>query len=135
MATTTPSAALVAAAPVFTGRERVALAGFLAGYSGLTRHAYELDLRQYASWCRLTAGQAGADIHGADEALGEATSAGPPPQPGAGERGRGRSGFLKCVFHRAFAPGGPAPCLGLLEWRVADLGAQRGQDQIVVRDG
>ncbi len=27
------------------------LAGFLAGYSGLTRQAYELDLRQYASWC------------------------------------------------------------------------------------
>jgi hypothetical protein len=22
-----------------------------AGYSGLTRQAYELDLRQYASWC------------------------------------------------------------------------------------
>jgi integrase/recombinase XerD len=31
--------------------ERLALAGFLAGYSGLTRAAYELDLRQYASWC------------------------------------------------------------------------------------
>jgi site-specific recombinase XerD len=28
------------------------LAGFLAGYSGLTRQAYELDLRQFASWCR-----------------------------------------------------------------------------------
>src|SRR5438552_4119672 len=27
-------------------------AGFLAGYSGLTRQAYELDLRQYASWCQ-----------------------------------------------------------------------------------
>jgi len=31
---------------------RLALAGFLAGYSGLTRQAYELDLRQYASWCQ-----------------------------------------------------------------------------------
>ena len=29
----------------------LALAGFLAGYSGPTREAYELDLRQYASWC------------------------------------------------------------------------------------
>ena len=28
------------------------LAGFLAGYSGLTRQAYELDLRQFASWCQ-----------------------------------------------------------------------------------
>src|SRR6516165_9894254 len=51
MTTTTPSAALVPVAPVFTNTERLALAGFLAGYSGLTREAYELDLRQYASWC------------------------------------------------------------------------------------
>ena len=42
--TTTPSAALVQVAPVFTNTERLALAGFLAGYSGLTREAYELDL-------------------------------------------------------------------------------------------
>ena len=28
------------------------MAGFLAGYSGLTRDAYALDLRQYASWCQ-----------------------------------------------------------------------------------
>jgi len=28
------------------------LAGFLAGYSGLTRDAYALDLRQYVSWCQ-----------------------------------------------------------------------------------
>jgi integrase/recombinase XerD len=46
MTTTTPSP-LVPAAPVFTNTERLAL----AGYSGLTREAYELDLRQYASWC------------------------------------------------------------------------------------
>jgi integrase/recombinase XerD len=51
MTTTTPSGALVPVAPVFTNNERLALAGFLAGYSGLTREAYELDLRQYASWC------------------------------------------------------------------------------------
>jgi site-specific recombinase XerD len=30
----------------------MALAGYLAGYSGLTRQAYQLDLRQYASWCQ-----------------------------------------------------------------------------------
>ena len=51
MATTLTSAALVPVAPVFSNTERLALAGFLAGYSGLTRQAYELDLRQYASWC------------------------------------------------------------------------------------
>ncbi len=39
------------AEPVFTGSERLALAGFLAGYSGLTRKAYALDLRQFAAWC------------------------------------------------------------------------------------
>ncbi len=45
------SAEIVAAEPVFTNDERLALAGFLAGYIGLTREAYALDLRQYASWC------------------------------------------------------------------------------------
>ena len=38
--------------PLFTDAERIALAGFLAGYSGLTRCAYELDLRQYVAWCQ-----------------------------------------------------------------------------------
>jgi len=52
MTTTTASAALIPAAPVFINTERLALAGFLAGYSGLTRQAYELDLRQYTSWCQ-----------------------------------------------------------------------------------
>jgi integrase/recombinase XerD len=46
-----PSAALVPVIPVFSNAERLALGGFLAGYSGLTRQAYELDLRQYANWC------------------------------------------------------------------------------------
>jgi integrase/recombinase XerD len=52
MTTMTPSAALVPAMPVFTNTERLALAGFLAGYSGLTREAYALDLRQFVSWCQ-----------------------------------------------------------------------------------
>jgi site-specific recombinase XerD len=37
--------------PLFTVAERQALAGFLSGYSGLTRDAYTLDLRQYTAWC------------------------------------------------------------------------------------
>ena len=36
---------------VFTPAEELALGGFLAGYSGLTREAYALDLRQWAAWC------------------------------------------------------------------------------------
>jgi hypothetical protein len=46
MATTISSAYLVPVTPMFTNAERLALAGFLAGYRGLTRQAYELDLRQ-----------------------------------------------------------------------------------------
>ena len=52
MTTAVPSAALATVQPVFTDAERVALAGFLAGYRGLTREAYALDLRQFTAWCR-----------------------------------------------------------------------------------
>ncbi len=49
MTTTTPSAVLVPVQPVFTDAERLALAGFLAGYRGLTRDACALDLRQFTT--------------------------------------------------------------------------------------
>ncbi len=52
MTTATPSTALATIQPAFTDAERLALAGFLAGYRGLTRDAYALDLRQFTSWCR-----------------------------------------------------------------------------------
>ena len=48
MTTAAPCAALATIQPVFTDAERVAL----AGYRGLTREAYALDLRQFISWCR-----------------------------------------------------------------------------------
>jgi site-specific recombinase XerD len=50
--TATPSTAVATIQPTFTESERLALAGFLAGYRGLTRDAYTLDLRQFTSWCR-----------------------------------------------------------------------------------
>jgi len=50
--TSSPSTVIAFAEPVFANAERLALAGFLAGYTGLTREAYALDLRQYASWCQ-----------------------------------------------------------------------------------
>ncbi len=57
MTTTAPtssaSTAIAVVEPVFTDQERLALAGFLAGYTGLTREAYALDLRQFATWCQL----------------------------------------------------------------------------------
>ena len=52
MTTAAPSTALATIQPAFTDAGRVALAGFLAGYRGLTREAYALDLCQFASWCR-----------------------------------------------------------------------------------
>ena len=52
MATVTASTSLIPVQPVFTGAERLALAGYLAGYRGLTREAYALDLRQFTIWCQ-----------------------------------------------------------------------------------
>ena len=54
MTTTTSTSTLIAVAePVFSNLERLALAGFLADYTGLTREAYALDLRQFTAWCQL----------------------------------------------------------------------------------
>jgi integrase/recombinase XerD len=72
MTTTTASAVLVPAGPVFSEPERLALAGFLAGYRGLTREAYALDLRQFAAWCHrrglalFAAGRADIECFGRD---------------------------------------------------------------------
>ena len=52
MTTAAPSTVLTTIQPAFTDAERLALAGFLAGYRGLTREAYTLDLRQFTTWCR-----------------------------------------------------------------------------------
>ena len=52
MAAATDSTSLVPVQPMFTDAERLALAGYLAGYRGLTREAYTLDLRQFTGWCR-----------------------------------------------------------------------------------
>ena len=49
---TATTTVLVPVQPAFTEAERLALAGFLAGYRGLTREAYTLDLRQFTTWCR-----------------------------------------------------------------------------------
>jgi hypothetical protein len=49
---TATTTALVPLQPAFSDAERLALAGFLAGYHGLTGEAYALDLRQFTTWCR-----------------------------------------------------------------------------------
>jgi len=43
------STVLATRGELFSANEQLALAGFLAGYSGLTRDAYTLDLRQYVA--------------------------------------------------------------------------------------
>ena len=45
MTTAAPSTALAAIQPAFTDAERLALAGFLAGYRSLTREAYAMLCR------------------------------------------------------------------------------------------
>ena len=52
MSRITATTALATIQPAFTDAERLALAGFLAGYRGLTREVYALDLRQFTTWCR-----------------------------------------------------------------------------------
>jgi integrase/recombinase XerD len=51
--TAAATTALVPIQPAFSDAGRLALAGFLAGYRGLTREAYALDLRQFTTWCRV----------------------------------------------------------------------------------
>jgi integrase/recombinase XerD len=48
---TTTTTAVVRFDPAFADPRRLALGAFLARYSGLTRDAYELDLRQFVVWC------------------------------------------------------------------------------------
>ncbi len=55
--TGTSSTAVVPFDSTFADPRRLALGGLLASYSGLTRDAYELDLRQFVTWC---------DEHGVD---------------------------------------------------------------------
>jgi site-specific recombinase XerD len=50
MVMTAMTTVLARSEAVFTTEEESALVGFLAGYSGLTREAYALDLRQFVQW-------------------------------------------------------------------------------------
>ena len=85
MATIRPIYCPRACCTVFGTAERLALAGFLAGYGGLAREAYGLDLRQFASWCHqhhlrlFSARRPGIECFARDlEARGRAG----PPSPG-----------------------------------------------------
>jgi hypothetical protein len=71
MTAATSSTALATIQPAFTDAERLALAGFLAGYRGLTREAYTLELRQFTSWCRIRS-LAGVPLRDVQEAASHA---------------------------------------------------------------
>jgi hypothetical protein len=72
-----PSTALATRDELFSPDEQFAPRhGFLAGYSGLTREAYALDLRQYATWC--------TEHRVALFSVRRATSKPPPRVPGPG---------------------------------------------------
>jgi hypothetical protein len=72
---------------LFSANEQSPLAGFLAGYSGLTRDANALDLRQYVAWCT----EHRVAVFGARRA--DIECFGPPPRvPWAGPGPRSRDG-------------------------------------------
>ena len=54
MQTASTPTTIVSFDPLVAGPERLALAGFLAGYSGQTREAYGLDLRQFLAFCHVS---------------------------------------------------------------------------------
>jgi hypothetical protein len=95
MTATTPSTALATIKPVFTESERLALAGFLAGYRALTREAYTLDLRQFTAWCRTRSlplfSVRRADIETFAREL-KPGAAPAPPSPGGCARSPGSTG-------------------------------------------
>ena len=49
--TTSPTTGIAVLDPQFSDAERYALGAFLAGYRGITRDAYALELRQFVAWC------------------------------------------------------------------------------------
>jgi hypothetical protein len=108
MTTAAPSTALATIQPVLSDPERLVLAGFLAGYRGLTREAYALDLRQFTAWCRARSLPLFAVRRADIESFARELEA----------RGRARHGYPAAVHYRRVlqvrgrggAPGSLASC-------------------------
>src|SRR5690349_22177388 len=79
---TATTTALVPLQPAFSDAERLALAGFLAGYRGLTREAYALDLRHFTAWCRSHSLNLFAARRADIEGFARDPDAPAPPSPG-----------------------------------------------------
>src|SRR5258708_16671974 len=117
MTTTTTSAALVPAGPVFSEPERHALAGFLAGYSGLTAGDDQQVLVNPADLRARQASQKGRD--GCAQLLrrveGQRRVVAPPgliPEPPGPGRARGLEN-LCCRHSEPPGPPGRVPRHGL----------------------
>jgi hypothetical protein len=118
MTTAVPATALAAIQPAFTDAERLALAGFLVGYRGLTREAYALDLRQFTTWCRARSlalfavrGAASKPSPGSwrlEAGPGRPSHSGCAPSPGSAVRGRRRAPRAFPCSSRPPSAGGPA---------------------------
>jgi hypothetical protein len=84
------STALATRDELFSANEQLALAGFLAGYSGLTRDADTLDLRQYVACAPNTGWRCSVPVAPTSSASPATSSpwAGPgPPSPAGLHRG------------------------------------------------
>jgi hypothetical protein len=115
--TTTESTRTATVVPItedlFSPDEQTALAGFLAAYSGLTRDAYALDLRNFTAWCSntgCTCSRRGAQTSNASAArwshAGEPARQAPvgcAPSPGSTAL-RGRGGTARALTNSARAP-------------------------------
>jgi integrase/recombinase XerD len=80
-----PSTVLATIQPAFTDAGRLALAGFPAGYRGLTREACALDRRQFTSWCKarsLACARSGAPTSSHSPGIWKPEAAHAPPSPG-----------------------------------------------------
>ena len=118
MTTAVPATALAAIQPAFTDAERLALAGFLVGYRGLTREAYALDLRQFTTWYRARSlalfavrGAASNPSPGSwrlEAGPGRPSHSGCAPSPGSAVRGRRRAPRAFPCSSRPPSAGGPA---------------------------
>ncbi len=130
MSTIASSAAIVIADPDFSEAERFALAGFLAGYRGLTRDTYALDLRQFVAWCEqhglrlFEVRRADIECFARDlEARSRARDGGPPAVHGGGLLPLRRTGRPA----GALAGGARAPAPSRLRVPRDGLGPQRGR--------
>ena len=81
MSDTSPSAAIVPIRSDEGMLERLALVGFLAGYSGPTRDSYRTDLRLFTAWLAGRQVRLASTDRSCSTPTGSASTGTPPPGP------------------------------------------------------